>query len=329
MHVIINNDRNKLQCKKDIYEKYIKKIVFVLMLGLCAHEIQAAQVIQASAASTMAWTIKKSITCIQRCIAQVANLARQNAPTAIAGVAILFLFRQLYNTRNKPMIIKLAGKNPSSQDQQTPSITPSCNLRQVSVLGQSGKTCGVHAVKNAWLGLSIINKNQESINRIKDNTFYTETFPQDHLRDDLQDNEVQDLVRRVVPEKQHNNIYVLQNIEQVVNMFTISDQASVLTEECATMAYRLSQPSYIVSFVTHNQRRFTGDHWTAFTVKKENGFVRDIIFMDSLNGSSDKTTAINLLTMCSKNKIEYMQQLAEYNSNISAHKCVEKITRYK
>ena len=33
--------------------------------------------------------------------------------------------------------------------------------------------------------------------------------------------------------------------------------------------------------------------------------------------------------MCSKNKIEYMQQLAEYNNNIPAHRCVERITGYK
>ena len=226
--------------KRIFMKNILKKIVFVLMLGLCAHEIQAAQVIQASAASTMAWTIKKSITCIQRCIAQVANLARQNAPTAIAGVAILFLFRQLYNTRNKPMIIKLAGKNPSSQDQQTASITPSCNLRQIFVLGQHRLTCGVHAVKNAMLGLHYFNNQDGAQKDMLSPNFYTETFPQDHLRDNLQDNEVQDLVQRVVPAEQRNNIYVLQNIEQVVNMFTISDQASVLTEEDATMAYRLS-----------------------------------------------------------------------------------------
>ena len=311
--------------KRIFMKNILKKIVFVFMLGLCAHEIQAAQVIQAPAASTMAWTIKKSITCIQRCIAQVANLARQNAPTAIAGVAILFLFRQLYNTRNKPMIIKLAGRNTSSQDQ----LKPSCNLHRVSVLGQSGKTCGVHAVKNAMRGLHYFDNQDGAQQDMLSPNFYTNTFATDHLRDDLQDDEVQDLVQRLVPAEQHNNIYVLQNIEQVVNMFTISDQAGVLTEEYATMAYRLSQPSYIVSFVTHNKGRFTGGHWTAFTVKKENGIVRDIIFMDSLNGFSDRTTAINLLTMCSKNEIEYMEQLAEYNNNIPAHRCVERITGYK
>jgi hypothetical protein len=208
------------------------------------------------------------------------------------------------------------------------------NIRQVQVLHQGGiATCGVHAVKNAMLGLHYFNDQAGAQRDMLSSDFYTNVYSKDCSRANLREDEVEELVRQVVPSAQKQNVYVLQHLERLVNLFEISNQGGVLTEESATMAYRLSLPSYTVSFVINTvaatDDHNAGAHWIAFTVKKEQGVVTDILFMDSVNSSLDKERAKYLYDLCSKDETQFENERNTYNDDSVLRKFTEKIERYQ
>ena len=213
-------------------------------------------------------------------------------------------------------------------------LIASNHVRKVQVVNQGGRaTCAVHAVKNAMLGLHYFDDQNAAQRDMLSSTFYTNSFVRDHSRVNLREDEVEELVRRSFSERQKQNVYVLQHLERYVNLFEISNQGGVLTEESATMAYRLSLPSYTVSFVI-NIVSVTNDpdavaHWIAFTVKKEQGVVTDIIFMDSINSSLDKVRSHYLYDLCSKNERQFLDELNSYNYAIVVRKFTEKIDHYR
>ena len=213
-------------------------------------------------------------------------------------------------------------------------LIASNHVRKVQVVNQGGTaTCAVHAVKNAMLGLHYFDDQNAAQQDMLSSNFYTNSFARDHSRVNLREDYVEELVNRSFPEIQKQNVYVLQHLERYVNLFEISNLGGVLTEQSATMAYRLSLPSYTVSFVinivsvTDNPDAVA--HWIAFTVKKEQGVVTDIIFMDSINSSLDKVRSQYLYDLCSKNERQFLDELKIYNDAIVVRKFTEKIDHYR
>ncbi len=218
---------------------------------------------------------------------------------------------------------------------QFDALIISRNIREITVLAQKGSTCGTHAVKNARLGLTFFDNKEKTTTEMQSQDIYDQTIPKgSQSQSNLREDAVQELANLVFANQPEGSVYVLQNPELFVNLFEIRpDGGSVLTEDAATMVYRLSQPSYTVSFVintvqvTDNHR--TGAHWIAFTVKKNQGIVTDIIFMDSINKSLSQETVRHLFNMCSKNTEQLMRELKEYNTSFPVYSCAERITRYK
>jgi hypothetical protein len=320
--------------------KYLsKKIIFMLILAGHAHQAQAAQTVQVSRATQAAelaaqtlqsakyyWNyLKKSM---RAGTAQAITVAQKHPKIVLAltAVSVLFLAKKSlkkYFTPAQVQIGTLAGAFASSSNTTANDSTQAANnkhfnvfkasnkLRAIPVLWQWGLTCGVHAVKNALAGLHYFDNPIGTAQLMLNQTYYNDTIPKKFQgQSNLQENEVQELADQVFRDQAANSVYVIQ--------------PTVATEETATRDFRLSQPSYTVSFIYN-----TGGHYVAFTVRKENGAVTDIICMDSMNGGNYESAAQNLFNMCSKNTQQIMRELEEYNNNVSLGKFVDRINGYK
>ena len=320
--------------------KYLsKKIIFMLILASHAHQTQAAQAVQVSRATQAAelaaqtlqsakyyWNyLKKSM---RAGTAQAITVAQKHPKIVLAltAVSVLFLAKKSlkkYFTPAQVQIGTLAGALASSSNTTANDSTQAANnkhfnvfkasnkLRAIPVLWQGGLTCGLHAVKNARLGLTFFDNEKEATTQMQNQDIYNQTIPQDFQnKSNLQEDEAQELANQVFGDQAANNVYVIQ--------------PTVVTEETATRDFRLSQPSYTVSFIYN-----TGGHYVAFTVRKRNGTVTDIICMDSMNGGNYESAAQSLFNMCSKNTQQIMQELEEYNNNFSLKTFVDRIKNYK
>lgn len=264
-----------------------------------------------------------------------------NPQTGLSGVS-LYSASDLLETVSKGDSVAHEGFVGGFAPQESfDEMVAAGRIRNIPVLRQVKATCGVHGVKNALLGLDYFGDHQAVVyGNMMSQSYYQSHFPQDCRRLNLREDGVQELLARVGGARGVQNVYVMQNVERFVNVFEFSPQGGVLTEEAANMAYRLSEPNYVVSFVLSNvpatDNRHAVAHWFAFIVRKQGGRVRDIIYMDSANprnkdGSPwlDAFRARCLFNMCVKNRLQIMQETEQYNNEIIRYKFVEKIQRYK
>jgi hypothetical protein len=212
-------------------------------------------------------------------------------------------------------------------------------LKQYKTIWHGLLTCPAHAVKNAILGRKfLLASTKEEQNRIKKQMLAKNIFDQmfsGKKINNLKSDEILELIKSLnLSEDENANIKIITSFDEIQTFRDFDYGPSLLLQ--------LAEPNYIISFIINtggakivadNSDQELNSHWINCTVKKEEGQIQQIMYMDSLGSKVDEIIIKKLTELCDSKKEDILKKFKKYNKETSILEklecCIESYNKRK
>jgi hypothetical protein len=151
----------------------------------------------------------------------------------------------------------------------------------------------------------------------------------------LKSDEILELIKSLnLSEDENANIKIITSFDEIQTFRDFDYGPSLLLQ--------LAEPNYIISFIINtggakivadNSDQELNSHWINCTVKKEEGQIQQIMYMDSLGSKVDEIIIKKLTELCDSKKEDILKKFKKYNKETSILEklecCIESYNKRK